>query len=663
MRLSDFYKAFGSKKLRNAETADDADGRQKNRNGSLGEKNGKVFILLVAIFASFGVYAFKLFSMQVLDYDGAITEGQINRNRTTEIPAQRGEIYDRNMAPLVGNIDSFAVDITPGIIPADKYDSVVSRLSGYLSMAKRDIDAKIPSGSRRLLSAIEIKSNVGFSVIQNIAENIVDLPGVSWRSKPTRNYIETGSFSHIIGYVGNITNDELKILYNEGYKSTSILGKTGIEKQYDLFLQGKQGTESRTVDARGKLVTVNVDARGRLVPVAPDVIPPESGKNLVLTIDARIQKLAEAALGERVGAAVVLKPASGEIVALVSYPYFDANAMSGEGASSEYAKLASDAAKPLLNRAVNAAYPPASTFKVVMTTALLNEGVFSENRRIECTGNIEYGNRKFNCHLKSGHGWLDLRNGLAQSCDVYFWTVGQGLDPAYRGLGVDRIAQYSREFGLGQRLALDLPGTSDGFVPTAGWKERRYQEKWLGGDTMNMSIGQGYTLATPLHIANMMAMVANGGVIYTPHLLKEVRDPVSGDVISETKPEPLFESSIPADVWKKVQENLRYTVTNGTAQFPLHNRVTTIAGKTGTAEVAGYANQWHSWFVAYAPFDAPAEDAYVVCVLVEAVNPWEWWAPYASNIIFQGIFANQTFEEAESALGFARMARPAIRRE
>jgi penicillin-binding protein 2 len=218
-----------------------------------------------------------------------------------------------------------------------------------------------------------------------------------------------------------------------------------------------------------------------------------------------------------------------------------------------------------------------------------------------------------------------------------------------------------------------------------------------------MSIGQGYTLATPLHIANMMAMVANGGVIYKPHLLKEIREKTgvagSGELIEKetgTKPgfivkeirektvsllageaeerviekvevktpEPLFESDVPGDVWKQVQNYLRYTITNGTAQFPLQNRIVAIAGKTGTAEVAGYVNQWHSWFVAYAPFDAPPEEAYVVCVLVEAANPWEWWAPYASNIILQGIFARHyDFDKAVDELGFRYLTRPAARRE
>jgi penicillin-binding protein 2 len=311
-----------------------------------------------------------------------------------------------------------------------------------------------------------------------------------------------------------------------------------------------------------------------------------------------------------------------------------------------------------LNRAINAEYPPASTFKVIMTTALLQEEAFPKEKKIECKGTITYGNRVFHCHVKEpGHGYLDLKNGLAQSCNIYFWTIGRD------SLGVDRIVHYAREFGLGQNFAIDLPPSSAGFVPTAQWKERRYHEKWMGGDTMSMSIGQGYTLVTPLHVANMMAMVANGGTIYTPHILKEVRDPITGEVISETAPQILFESTISPDVWREVRGNLRYTISDGSAQYPLRNRTVQIAGKTGTAEVAQYVNQWHSWFTAYAPFDAPAEEAVVVCVLVEAQNTWEWWAPYAANIIFQGIFANQTYEQAVNALGFNSLAKPVGRRE
>ena len=241
-----------------------------------------------------------------------------------------------------------------------------------------------------------------------------------------------------------------------------------------------------------------------------------------------------------------------------------------------------------------------------------------------------------------------MKNALAQSCDVYFWVLGTDY------LGVDRISSYAQEFGFGQSLEIDLPAQTKGTVPTAQWKWRKYREKWLGGDTMNISIGQGYTLVTPLHVANMMAMVCNSGKIYRPHLLKEVRDPSkNNEVIREVKPEVLHESTVDPEVWKEVQRALRYTISDGTAVYPMHNTTVQIAGKTGTAEVNGYGkDHWHSWMAAYAPYDAPPEDQYVVVVLVEAVNKWEWWAPYATNIIIQGIINDQTFDESVDALKF-----------
>ena len=439
----------------------------------------------------------------------------------------------------------------------------------------------------------------------------------------------------------------MNVMYNQGYTQNSIIGKTGIEKQYDSLLQGIPGSESRTVDVRGRIISD-----------APVVTPPQMGKNLVLTIDTKIQTLAEKTLGKRVGAVVVLKPATGEVLAMVSYPYFDPNLFNTDNASSEYLKLANSPDKPLLNRAVNASYPPGSTFKIIMSTAVLQEKAFPPTKKIECTGKIVYGGRIFHCHLhEPGHGWLDLKNGLAQSCDVYFWTIGRDY------LGIDKISSYSHEFGLGESTKIDLPSQSSGFIPTAKWKERRYHEKWLGGDTMSASIGQGYILSTPLQIADMMAMVCNSGTIYKPHLLKEVRDPVTNDVIQEIKPEVLFKSNIEEDVWKTVQEDLRYTITDGTPAYPMHNKTVQSAGKTGTSEVAQYKNSWHSWMVAYAPYDAPVEDQVVVVTLVEACNPWEWWAPYATNIILQGIFAKQTYEEATNALGFHYLLKNGNRQE
>ena len=602
-------------------------------------KNYKVAFLFLLVVVCFSIYVLKLFSLQIINGESYRKQSVRISSTITTITPQRGEIFDRNaQLPMVINTDSFAVDMRPGEIPSDHFDTVATKLAEYLGISKSTIDNKIPKRIRNSFSPIEIKTNVSFEVISNIAENLTDLPGVSWRNKPVRNYVETGSICHVLGYVGNITSEELNIMFNSGYEANSVVGKTGIERQYDSLLKGEPGTISRTVDVHGRILNDK-----------PVVTPPKSGKNLILTIDSRIQRLAEKALGERIGAAVVLKPASGEVIAMVSYPYFDANVFSTDDYSLQYSKLANDKDKPMLNRVVNAEYPPASTFKTIMSTAMLSEKVFPSEKKIECPGRITYGDRVFRCHVGvPGHGWLDMKNGLAQSCDVYFWVIGTDY------LGVDRISSYAQEFGFGQSLEIDLPAQATGTVPTAQWKWRKYREKWLGGDTMNISIGQGYTLATPLHVANMMAMVCNSGKIYKPHLLKEVRDPSQhNEVVMEVKPEILHKSTVAPEVWKEVQRALRYTISDGTAVYPMHNTTVQIAGKTGTAEVNGYGkDHWHSWMAAYAPYDAPVEDQYVVVVLVEAANKWEWWAPYATNIIIQGLFNDQTFDEAVDALKF-----------
>ena len=588
--------------------------------------------------------------MQIVHGTHYRSQSQRISSLITTLPAQRGEIFDRNATlPMVINTESFAVEVTPGNIPANMYDTVAFRLAKYLGISKAEIDKRIPKNIRRSYSSVVVKSNVPFSIISNIAENITDLPGVSWASKPVRNYLHTPSLSHIVGYVGTITQEEMNVLYNKGYTKDSIVGKTGIEKQYDSLLQGTVGREMSTIDVFGRVISD-----------VPIVEPPKMGNNLVLTIDSDIQKLAEEALGNRVGATVVLKPATGEVLAMVSYPYFDSNIFSSDDAGIEYSKLLNDTSKPLINRAVQLSYPPASTFKIIMSAAMLQENAYPSANKIECRGFMNYGGRVFHCHIhRPGHGWLDLKNALAQSCDIYYWTIGRDY------LGIEKISSYAKEFGLGQITQIDLPSQVPGLVPTAEWKEKRYHEKWLGGDTMSCSIGQGYLEATPLHLANMIAMVSNEGVIYKPHLLKEVRDSVTNEVISEVKPEILTESTIDKKVWLEVQEALRYTVTDGTPQYPMHNKLVQIACKTGTAEVDQYKslNQWHSWLVAYAPYDAPPEERVCVATIVEAVNKWEWWAPYCTNIIIQGIFAHQTYSEAIKELGFEYLNKNVGRRE
>lgn len=617
--------------------------------------NIKLLILTILIIFFFLIYCFRLFSMQILNGDKYRNQSAKISSKTKTIPAQRGEIFDRyaNM-PLVVNTESYAVTLTPGEIPNGYYDNVATRLAQFLGIKKTDIDKQLEKNrvGKRSFQAITVKSNVSFSIVSNIAENINDLPGVSWESKPIRNYVETGSLSHIIGYVGDITEDEYTQMYNMGYDKHRQIGKMGIEKEYDHLLQGIPGQERQTIDVRGRIISEK-----------PEIDPPQSGKNLVLTIDTRIQELVERTLGERIGASVVLKPSTGEVLAMVSYPFYDANLFNRETASEEYEALRNDKNNPFLNRAVMTTYPPASTFKIVMTTALLQEKPITPDYKIECNGRILYGGHTYHCWVRYGQGWMDLREALAQSCDIYYYTTGRD------NLGIEKIASYAEKFGLGHSAQIDLPSQATGIVPTPTWKERTKHSRWVGGDTISVSIGQGDITATPLQLADMIAMVSNKGTIYKPHLLKEVRDPVTDEVITEVQPEVLFHpEEIEEEVWTELQSYLHYTATDGSAKFPMELLSVPVACKTGTGEVDKYKNSkeshWHSWLVAYAPYDAPPEDRICMATIVEAVNDWEWWAPYATCIIMQGIFENQTYEEAFKALKLNRyLGQPATRRD
>ena len=596
--------------------------------------DGRLRFFGIFVYFILSLYLMRLFSMQIIQGSQFRKKSQRISQRSTTIPAQRGEIFDRSAnVPMVLNTNTFAVAITPGEVPKEALPTVITRLAAILRVPTAVIERKLPAGMTRTFQAIEISSNISYEVITALAENIDELPGVSWHSKPIRNYVETGSFSHILGYVGDITKEELKTYYNKGYTANSLIGKAGIEKYYDEVLRGEDGSESRTVDAKG-----------RLIESTTLITPPKMGNNLILTVDRKIQKLAEDALGPRIGAAVVLKAATGEILALASYPYYDPNLFLNDNGNKQYAQLLRDARNPFLNRAVDASYPPASTFKIVMSTAILTERVFPSDKKVECPGEIDYGKRIFRCHIKKpGHGYVDLRNALAQSCDIYYWTVCRD------NLGIDKMVDYIHDFGFGQSAEIDLPAQTSGQVPTPAWKERKFHEKWLAGDTMNMAIGQGYMLASPLQVADMVAMTVNNGVIYKPHLVKEIRDSHTNELIKEIKPEILKKNTIPPEIFARVRSDMHYTVTEGSSRRPMQNKIVQLAGKTGTAEV-GFTDRWHSWMAAFGPYNN-LEEAIVVVVLVEAQNTWEWWAPYATNIIFQGIFADQTYEEAVEALG------------
>jgi penicillin-binding protein 2 len=597
----------------------------------------RIIILGIIFILIFAGYTVKLFSMQILTGEEYRIRAMNISKRVTVIPSQRGEIYDRNFdQPIATNTDSFAVHITPAEVPSGEMLNIVAKVAEIVNIPAEQIERKIPPEYYYLYQPQEVAANVSFETISTLAERVDSLPGVSWQLKPVRNYIDTRSLAHIIGYVGNITRDELTVLYNQGYHQGDIIGKAGIERQYDELLKGKEGSETRTVDVRGRRV-----AGEQLVRSSPQM-----GRNLVLTIDRRIQTLVEQAIGNRMGAAVVMRPATGEILAMVSYPWYDPNIFNRADMGSQYQTLINDPNKPFLNRAIQSSYPPASTFKIIMTAGILSEKVFSPDQWVLCPGEITYGDRLWRCHIpRPGHGRLTLQQAMAQSCDIYFWVVGRD------NLGVDRIVTYARDFGLGENTNIDLPGEITGFVPSPQWKDRSFHEKWLGGDTMNMSIGQGYTLVTPLQMANVAAMVANGGVLYEPHILKEIRDPITGAVEREIEPKILHTAEVDPKVLKTVGADMRSVVTEGTTRYVLNLKSVDIAAKTGTAEV-GLADRWHSWLVAYGPYETDNPyDRIATAVIIEASNNWEWWGTYATSLIYQGIFANQNYEDAVRALG------------
>jgi penicillin-binding protein 2 len=544
--------------------------------------------------------------------------------------AQRGLIFDSNYdIPLVYNIDSFAVNIIPGDIPKGKIEDVFERCSRVLKMPVAEIRKKIPEKYYRLYQPRQVKSAVSFDTIAYIAEHIDDFPGVSWNNKPIRGYLSNSSISHVVGYVGDITDDELNTLYNKGYTYNSTIGKTGLEKTFDETMRGRDGKHFKFVDVKEKQLTERTLSD----------IPPVPGKNLVLSIDRNIQTLSEKALGERIGSVVVLKPATGEVIAMVSYPWYDPSIFYSDQEGSEFTKVSLDPRFPFLNRAIQALYPPASVFKTVMATALIEEDAFPLTEKIECTGQMELGDRVAHCWKEFGHGRLDFLGAFANSCNIYFYTVGVNY------LKIENILRYSKEFGLGRLTGIDLPQEQPGFLPSPEWKEKRENMKWLGGDTMNISIGQGWLTVTPIQLANVVSMVVNDGVTYKPFVVKEIRDPVSGELISQTEKKILNSTFVKKDTFKLVKQAMRKVVTEGTG-YLITTKAVDVAGKTGTPET-GVEDKYHSWFASYAPFEtSQPEDRVVIVVMIEASNTDKWYASKTANIIYQGIFANQTYEEA-----------------
>ena len=575
-----------------------------------------------------------LFFLQVVRGVEFRTRASSVARREIPIPAQRGKIFDRTYGPvLVTNRPAFSVDMVPGEVPAGELPDLLERLASHLGVEQRQLAERVPRHMRHLFRSIELKRNVDFATIATLAEQIDSFPGVAWHSEPARDYGAIGSLAHVTGYVGDVTREELQVLFNEGYTAGDVVGKSGVEKRYESVLRGTDGVGHRTVDVHERAVT----------DVWQTAVAPRPGSDIVLTIDWRLQRAAEEALGPRIGSVVVLRPTTGEILAMVSYPWFDPQSFIGDGGPEAFSAAASNPSFPFINRAIRAAYAPASVFKILMMTALLEERTYSPSYSVTCRGRFVYGDRIFKDWVKEGHGHIDMDDALAQSCDIYFYQAGLAL-------GINNIADYSVAFGLGAPTGIDLPGETAGSVPTPAWKLRERGTGWVGGDTVNLSIGQGYITVTPLQIANLIAMVANNGEIFRPHVVKEIRDGETGEILVQTERELLHRAAIGDPTFAAVRDAMRLVITDGTAQPVITTDAVAVAGKTGTGEV-GIEDHWHSWFAAYGPYGAAdRSDQMVVVTMVEAVNEWEWWAAKAANLIFHAAFSGQTVPEAVAYL-------------
>ena len=505
--------------------------------------------------------------------------------------APRGTILDRNGKVLASNEPSFSIALLPAEFSADGADPAkICRLLGIAPAELESAVAKIRANKVPLFEPVRLKVNADIATVTRIWERMSELPGIIVLEEPVRVYPHRTLAAHVLGHVGAVTDEELES--RPDLQLFDWTGKMGIERVYDRYLQGEHGREVMEVDALGAPIR-----RLRREPA-------RAGQTLVLTLDARLQAVAERALQGKRGAVVALDPKTGEVLALASSPSFDPNWFSTGIKPERWRWLISHPAHPLQNRAIATTHPPGSTFKIVTAVAALMFGKVTPSTRIPCGGGRVVGRRFFRCWRR--HATLDLEHAIGQSCDSYFYTLGLAVGP-------DRLAQVARLMGLGEKTGIDLPGESSGVIPTPAWKRHRYRERWYGGDTANMAIGQGYVAVTPLQMALVACAVANNGVVMRPHLLKERRN-AQGQVIERITPKVLHRLPAPPSVWQAVKRGMLAAVygPGGTAGR-LRDLPIQVAGKTGSSEHRKGAKT-HAWFIAFAPADRPQ---IALCVMVE----------------------------------------------
>lgn len=553
------------------------------------ELRNRILAAAVIISAIFAVFAIKLWQLQVIQGKEYQKIADENMLRIIKIPAPRGIIYDRNGIPLVKNTPYFCASV----MPQHAKNINVAALAKILRIESSEIYTKISKDKLSSFEPIKIKEGLTFTEIAILEARKIDFPGLILSIDMMREYPYGKVGGHVIGYLGKLNPSQSK---NPEYKDVppeAFIGQWGTEQVYDKSLRGTAGER-----------IIEIDALGREIRLLQEKSPVK-GDDLQLSIDINLQKAAEDLFGDRAGALVAMKPDTGEILGLVSRPSFDPNLFARGISYNEWLALTQDKKVPMLNRALQSQYPPGSTFKIITAIAALNEGVITADTTVTCTGGITYGTWQFGCWNKKGHGTISFHRAVVESCDVYFYEVGKRV-------GIDKIAEYARKFGLGTETGLSLIKERAGLIPDTKWKFERKNQPWYLGETFNTAIGQGYVLVTPVQMAQAMSAVANGGFLYPPTLIK-----------TNAASKPVANIGIKPEVIELLKKALYGVVNEPGGTGGAARSTVSVGGKTGTAQVVGMKKSLssftekfkdHAWFVAFAPVEKPE---IALCAFVE----------------------------------------------
>lgn len=566
----------------------------------------------LVLLAGLLVIVLRLWYLQVVIADDLVERASHTYMKISS-PAPRGLVYDRQGTLLAGVRSELVVTVRPIAVREDP--TILDRLALILGVERAQLEEKVNAESWRPYVPAPVLRGVSLELASRIVESRSDLPGVEVSATPMRFYPDSSTLSHILGYVWSANESDVARLKKLGVTAPKFVGKLGIEHTHETLLMGTYGQERIEVDAKGR--PLRLVGRDSALP----------GAQVRLSVNLALQRYAMAALGGRKGAVVALDPANGEVLAMVSAPTYDAGLFEGGISQAAYQALSNDPDKPFVNRAIRGLYSPGSTFKIVTTLAAARAGVFDVSRPAYCPGYYQVGNRRVRC--MGTHGNISFIRAFERSCNTYF------IDLAMRA-GIENLRNTAFEVGLGHPTGIDLVGESGGVFPTDEWvKKWRADGKWYPGDTANVAIGQGEVSTTPLQMACVAALVANGGRSFKPHFVHSITDPVTH---KEQAVEPQVLADIAASplVWSSIRQAMGQVISSGTARSASISGLT-WGGKTGSTETRR-DRKTHSWFVGFAPLNDPK---IAIAVLVEdAGHGGEVAAPIARDIVrafLQGI--------------------------